>query len=173
MTKPVSRNSMSMVWACVAIPFIAGCANVCSALDSSPVCATMYPGPIQKAAKAMVGQPISVAFKAFGRPFINHPPLSQSPESASYNGNYFWDNSRVHVSPNLSFVQTGSQYTGSHMVGVTRAGDGHADIPVYQDDYQATGYYDHETVLDTVCMITIKTNHADIITKVDVSGCRK
>lgn len=173
MAMSISRNSMSMVWACAAIPFVAGCANVCSVLDSSPVCATLYPGPVQKAAKAMVGQPISVAFKAFGRPFINQPPLGQSPESASYTGNYFWDTSRVHVSPNLTFVQTGSRYVGSHVAGVNPAGNGVAEIPLYQDDYEATGYYGHETVLDYVCMITIKTNHADIITKVEVGGCRK
>ncbi|WP_420212396.1 hypothetical protein ACN8ZM_22215 [Burkholderia aenigmatica] len=173
MAMSISRNSMSMVWACAAIPFFAGCANVCSVLDSSPVCATLDPGPVQKAAKAMVGQPISVAFKAFGRPFINQPPLGQSPESASYTGNYFWDTSRVHVSPNLTFVQTGSRYVGSHVAGVNPAGNGVAEIPLYQDDYEATGYYGHETVLDYVCMITIKTNHADIITKVEVGGCRK
>ncbi|HEX7389235.1 MAG TPA: hypothetical protein VF286_03930 [Acidiphilium sp.] len=130
-------------------------------------CAAMGPSPIEQAAKTMVGQPVDVAFRSFGPPSVSNPP-SQIFQSG---GTYFWNDTSIAVDPNLSFIQTGSQYAGSHIAGMTPGGNGVAAMPMYQDDYQPTGYYGHQTALKYLCSIIVNTDTRNVITKATVIGC--
>jgi len=134
--------------------------TACAPLEQSK------PNEIRQRADAMVGQPVSAAYKVFGL-----PSRKLGPSSYGSGGFYNWDRTKVRVGPGMNFVQTGTEYTGRQIIGMTQGGKGIASSPVYQDNYRPTGHYEQEKIVEYVCDILVLTDQRDIITKVNVAGC--
>ena len=122
------------------------------------------PNAYEVAAGKLVGQPAAKAAMLFGPPTHGVAPSGNG-------GFYAWDNTRISVSNEMEFVQTGSEFVGRTQVGQLPGGHGVAGAPIFQDQYRPTGYYQNVKQLDYLCNITVFTNAQNIITKASVIGC--
>lgn len=130
-------------------------------------CVASQPNPVQQAADAMVGKPISVAIQAFGPPSLNLPPCSYCTDG----GTYAWDNTRISRQWQSRWVQTGTR-TSRQVVGMTTGGGG-AQAPVFQDVETPVGEDRMVQVdnIDFLCNIQAFTDMKDVIKSIDVVGC--
>jgi hypothetical protein len=141
---------------------------LCGATLLLPGCATRPPNQIQQAANAMVGKPISVAIKAFGRPTLNLPPCSYCTDG----GTYAWNNTRISREWRMTWVQTGTE-TSQQVVGMTPGGRGVAPTMIVQNVTKPVGEdrmveADHVNFL---CNIEAFTDMKNIIKSISVVGC--
>ncbi|WP_225770565.1 hypothetical protein [Inquilinus sp. Marseille-Q2685] len=131
-------------------------------------CVASRPNPVQQAADAMVGKPISVAIQAFGPPTLNLPPCSYCTDG----GTYAWDNTRISRQWQSRWVQTGTQ-TSQRVVGRTQGGHGIAPMLITEDVTTPVGENRMVQVdnVDFLCNIQAFTDMKDVIKSIDVVGC--
>ncbi|WP_266156667.1 hypothetical protein [Dyella silvatica] len=135
-------------------------------------CATQLPGAdsgVAKQARTLIGQNIQVAIANYGKPQMVLPKQLLFSKIPGASAEYDWNDFRP--SNTSSFVKTGSAYVGSEIIGTTQGGAGIAPVPIYQDQYAATGYYKRDT---DGCVLKITTDDKGTILDTVVWGniCR-
>ena len=131
-------------------------------------CVAPKPNPVQQAANAMVGKPISVAFNVFGRPTLSLPPCSYCTDG----GTYAWNNTRISKEWRMTWVQTGTE-TRQQVVGMTPGGRGVAPTMIVQNVSKPVGEdrMVEGTHVDFLCNIEAFTDMKNIIKSISVLGC--
>lgn len=131
-------------------------------------CAAPKPNPVQQVADTMVGKPVSVAFKAFGRPTLNLPPCSYCTDG----GTYAWNNTRISKEWRMTWVQTGTE-TSQQVVGMTPGGRGVAPMMIVQNVSKPVGEdrMVEAANVDYLCNIQAFTDMKNIIKSISVVGC--
>lgn len=136
------------------------CALGCAWILSS--CA-LIPNQVEQRASVFVGQSVDAAIGAFGQPSSRIPRNGDLDGSSGWQ--YVWNN--TFEGADQRFVQTGTEHAGTSLVGVTPGGNGIAPMPIYQDHYRPTGYY--ENVLHG-CMLFVETDRNDTVEEVSAFG---
>ena len=123
----------------------------------------LVPSKTKQKASVYVGQSIDAAIADLG------PPSSRMPRNGDIDGTSGWEYvwSNMYEGTDRYFVQTGSEHTGTSMVGVTPGGNGVAPMPIYQDNYRPTGHYENYM---HGCMLFIKVDPGGIVEKVETAG---
>lgn len=119
----------------------------------------LFPSKTDMFARSFEGKNIEEVYAVFGEPNWIWDVESYDSYKSSYptaTKNYTWNKYSV-TGYRDAFVQTGTEYTGSQLIGVTQGGQGVASAPIYQDNYRPTGYYQKEEVVSG-CVIKMLTD---------------
>ncbi|MGS0891244.1 hypothetical protein ACVBGC_01590 [Burkholderia stagnalis] len=116
----------------------------------------------QHLANLLIGKNVDDVYAQIGRP--TSASLDSSDPTHPLKVQY-WKN--FHSNTQQDFVQTGSAYAGQTQVAQTSGGNGVAGMPIYQNQYVPTGYYQTNTY---PCSLTLKTDRSDTVVSASTDG---
>lgn len=116
----------------------------------------------QHLANVFIGKNIDDVYARIGRPASVSQDSSDPTHPLKVQ---YWTN--FHSNTQQDFVQTGSAYAGQVQVGQTAGGNGVAGMPILQNQYAPTGYYQTNTYR---CSLTLKTDRSNTVVSASTEG---